>query len=94
MCAAGFGVAFLSLHTCVLELDAGVLQLLPLPGNPIERDWFVMHLASRQLPQVAAAFEQFLNQQAQAQMHQQLGHVGRPAKPLEPRRKVREPARG
>ena len=76
MCAAGFGVAFLSLHTCVLELEAGVLRLLPLPGNPIERDWHVMHLASRQLPQVAAAFEQFLSEQAQAQIQRQLGHVG------------------
>ncbi|MEP6876333.1 MAG: LysR family transcriptional regulator, partial [Burkholderiales bacterium] len=66
----------LSLHTCVLELDAGVLKLLPLPGNPIERDWFVMHLASRQLPQVALAFEQFLSEQAQAQIQRQLGHVG------------------
>ncbi|MEP7297135.1 MAG: LysR family transcriptional regulator [Burkholderiales bacterium] len=80
MCAAGFGVAFLSLHTCVLELDAGVLQVLPLPDNPIERDWFVMHLASRQLPQVAAAFEQFLIEQAQAQVQRVLGHVGLPAK--------------
>ncbi|MEP7296811.1 MAG: LysR family transcriptional regulator [Burkholderiales bacterium] len=80
MCAAGFGVAFLSLHTCVLELDAGVLKILPLPDNPIERDWFVMHLASRQLPQVAAAFEQFLIEQAQAQVQRVLGHVGLPAK--------------
>ena len=80
MCAAGFGVAFLSLHTCVLELDAGVLELLPLPGNPIERDWFVMHLASRKLPQVALAFEQFLSEQAQAQIQRQLGHVGAPPK--------------
>ena len=78
MCAAGFGVAFLSLHTCVLELGAGVLQVLPLPDNPIERDWFVMHLASRQLPQVAVAFESFLVQQAQAQIHRQLGQFGQP----------------
>ena len=76
MCAAGFGVAFLSLHTCVLELDAGLLQVLPLPDNPIERDWFVLHLASRQLPQVALAFEQFLTEQAQAQVQRVLGHVG------------------
>ena len=82
MCAAGFGVAFLSLHTCVLELNAGVLQVLPLPDNPIERDWYVMHLASRQLPQVAAAFEQFLNEQAQAQVQRQLGHVSLPAKKM------------
>ena len=27
-------------------------------GNPLQREWFVMHLASRQLPQVALAFEQ------------------------------------
>ena len=82
LCAAGFGVAFLSLHTCVLELNAGVLQVLPLPDNPIERDWYVMHLASRQLPQVAAAFEQFLNEQAQAQVQRQLGHVSLPAKKM------------
>ena len=92
MCAAGFGVAFLSLHTCVLELNAGVLQVLPLPDNPIERDWYVMHLASRQLPQVAAAFEQFLNEQAQAQVQRQLGHVSLPAKKM-PKPKPRIAAR-
>jgi LysR family transcriptional regulator, low CO2-responsive transcriptional regulator len=75
MCAAGFGVAFLSLHTCVLELDAKLLALLPLPDNPIERDWFVIHLASRQLPQVALAFEAFLVEHGQAQMVRQLGAV-------------------
>ena len=77
MCAAGFGVAFLSLHTCVLELDAGLLQILPLPGNPIERDWYVMHLASKQLPQVASAFEEFLAVHGQAQILKQLDQSGR-----------------
>ena len=72
MCAAGFGVAFLSLHTCVLELEAGLLQVLPLKGNPIERDWYVMHLASKQLPQVASAFEEFLGTHGQEQIHKQL----------------------
>ncbi|MFC5867414.1 LysR family transcriptional regulator [Aquincola agrisoli] len=77
MCAAGFGVAFLSMHTCVLELDAGVLALLPMPGNPIERDWYVMHLDGRQLPQVALAFEQFLVAQGQARIQRQLAqHPG------------------
>jgi DNA-binding transcriptional LysR family regulator len=74
MCAAGFGVAFLSLHTCVLELQAGLLALLPLPDNPIERDWYVMHLSSQQLPHVAEAFEQFLCEKAQALIHKQLEH--------------------
>jgi DNA-binding transcriptional LysR family regulator len=76
MCVAGFGVAFLSLHTCVLELDAGLLQLLPMPGNPVQREWFAIHLASRQLPQVASAFELFLRDRAPAQIDRQLGHVG------------------
>ena len=68
MCAAGFGIAFVSMHTCVLELEAGLLKLLPLPGNPLERDWYVMHLAARQLPQVALAFEEFLREHGQAQV--------------------------
>jgi len=73
MCAAGFGAAFLSMHTCVLEINAGLLKLLPMPDNPIVRDWYVMHLASRQLPHVALAFEEFLCDQGQAEIQRQLG---------------------
>lgn len=65
MCAAGFGPAFLSLHTCVLELQAGLVQVLALPNNPTERDWYVVRLAARPAPNVALAFEQFLRQDAQ-----------------------------
>lgn len=72
MCAAGFGAAFLSLHTCGLELDAGLLAVLPMAGNPLEREWFVMHLATRRLPQVAQAFKQFLAEEGQALIHDQL----------------------
>ena len=73
MCAAGFGVAFLSMHTCVLEIEAGLLALLPVAGNPIVRDWYVMHLSSRQLPHVALAFEEFLCSVGQAEIQRQLG---------------------
>ncbi len=93
MCAAGFGVAFLSMHTCVLELGAGVLKVLPIAGNPIEREWFVMHLASRQLPQVAIAFEQFLREQAQLQIERQLGPVGAPVRAAKKRARPKVPAR-
>ena len=55
MCAAGFGVAFLSMHTCVLEMEAGVLALLPMEHNPIERDWYVISLAGRAMPAAATA---------------------------------------
>ena len=72
MCAAGFGIAFLSMHTCVLEMNAGLLAVLPVPDNPVVRDWYVMHLASRQLPQVALAFEDYWRTQGQAQIQQLL----------------------
>ena len=84
MCAAGFGIAFLSLHTCVLELGAGLLQIMPMAGNPIERDWFVMHLSSRQPPQVAMAFEQFLLDKGQSQIQQQLERSVSARAPREP----------
>ena len=84
MCAAGFGVAFLSMHTCVLELNAGVLQLLPMANNPIERDWYVMHLASHQLPQVAMAFEQFLVERGQQEILARLRHAAPAAAPRRP----------
>ena len=41
-------------------------------GNPLQRAWFVMHLASRQLPQVALAFEQFLVLRGQPYIEAQL----------------------
>ena len=93
MCAAGFGVAFLSMHTCVLELRAGVLALLPMDNNPIERDWHVMHLASRQLPQVALAFEKFLCTRGQAEIARQLGETPAATAAVRPKKTRRAAAR-
>jgi DNA-binding transcriptional LysR family regulator len=70
MCAAGFGVAFVSMHTCVLELQAGLLALVPLADHPVEREWHVVSLASRPMPAAAAAFEAFLRAQGQALIDQ------------------------
>jgi DNA-binding transcriptional LysR family regulator len=72
MCAAGFGPAYLSLHTCILEMQAGILKMLPLPNNPIEREWYVVRVASKQLSHVALAFEQFLRDNGQAEIQQQV----------------------
>ena len=72
MCAAGFGAAFLSLHTCRLELQAGLLAVLPMAGNPLEREWHAMHLSTRRLPQVASAFKQFLADDGQRLILEQL----------------------
>ncbi len=70
MCIAGFGPAYLSLHTCILEMKAGLLQLLPMPRNLIEREWFVVHRPGPSLPDVAAAFERFLRLRGQYKIDQ------------------------
>lgn len=72
LCAAGFGVAYMSLHSCMLELGSGRLRLLPLPGNPVERSWHIAHLASRSLPAVALAFESFVLERGQGEISAQL----------------------
>jgi DNA-binding transcriptional LysR family regulator len=72
MCAAGFGPAYLSLHTCVLEVKAGLLALLPLADNPFEREWYVVRLAPKKIPTVALAFERFLCSKGQSELTKQL----------------------
>jgi DNA-binding transcriptional LysR family regulator len=72
MCIAGFGPAYLSMHTCILEMRAGLLRLLPLPENPIERQWYVAHLPSKQAPHTALAFEDFLRHQGQSEIERAL----------------------
>lgn len=63
MAEAGLGVAFLSLHACALELRTGLLGQLPFPGNPIEREWYVVTLADRRISQVTGLFRDFLIKQ-------------------------------
>lgn len=52
-----------------------------MPRNPIQRDWYAMHLAAKQLPQVALAFEQFLRVSSQAFIARQLDPTPAPARP-------------
>lgn len=57
---AGMGVSFISAHTVGLELAAKRLVALDVAGLPVMRDWFVLHLESKRLAPVAAAFRAFL----------------------------------
>jgi DNA-binding transcriptional LysR family regulator len=72
MCSAGFGPAYLSLLTCVLELRAGLLAILPLANNPFEREWFVVRLFAKEVPALALAFEGFLCSRGQALIRRQI----------------------
>ena len=72
MVVADLGVAFLSIHTCMLEFEAGLIKMLPLEENPIEADWYVMHLADTAIPLVAAAFQEFVIENGQKEVRRQL----------------------
>lgn len=57
---AGLGIAVISGHTVVPELEAGRLVALPLEGMPIMRNWYLIRLAETAMSPVAAAFRRFL----------------------------------
>jgi DNA-binding transcriptional LysR family regulator len=63
---AGMGLAFLSLRTVRHELATGRLALLDIVGLPIERQWYVTHRTGKRLSPAAAAFKQFLVDEAGA----------------------------
>lgn len=72
MVAAGLGVAFLSVHACTLEFEAGLLKILPTQENPIEGEWHIMHLADEPIPKVAAAFQEFVVENGQMLVREEL----------------------
>jgi LysR family transcriptional regulator, low CO2-responsive transcriptional regulator len=83
MCAAGFGVAFISLHACVLELKSGLLAQVPMANHPIMRDWYVICLDGRPVPAAAAAFSAYLQEHGQARVNDHLAMHRPPAAPAE-----------
>lgn len=65
---AGMGLAFISLHTVLLEHQTGHLALLDLQGLPVVREWYVLHRAGKRLSPAASAFKAFLHAEAPAYM--------------------------
>jgi hypothetical protein len=53
-------------------MNAGLLKILPLPNNPIEREWYVVRLPAKQVSSVALAFERFLRDKGQEEIHRQV----------------------
>ena len=86
MVAAGLGVAFLSVHACSLEFEAGLLKMLPMGENPVEADWHIMHLVDKPIPKVAAAFQDFVIDNGQEVVRQQLEEFHRVAARLHRKR--------
>lgn len=57
---AGLGVAVISAHTVVPELEAGRLVMLRMPGLPIVRHWYLVRRADAPLTATGKAFHDFL----------------------------------
>lgn len=61
---AGMGVSLISLHTLQLELRTNELALLDVNGTPIERNWQIVHMRSKQLSPTCMVFRRFLLDEA------------------------------
>ena len=57
---AGMGLAVVSRHTVLLELETGRLVTLPVEHFPIIRLWYVVQREGKHLSAVARAFKEFL----------------------------------
>ncbi|NDF05962.1 MAG: LysR family transcriptional regulator [Betaproteobacteria bacterium] len=75
MCIAGLAPAYLSLHSCALEIRAGLLAVLPLPNNPLNRRWYVVHTQSKALSRVASVFMAHLIEHGEREIDQQLQQI-------------------
>jgi len=62
---ANMGLAFVSLHTVGLELEAGQLVALRVTGLPIVRRWHVVNIQGKPLTPAAEAFRYFMLEQAE-----------------------------
>lgn len=58
--AGGLGISVLSRHTLITEPLDGELTVLDVAHFPIQRNWYVAHLAGKQLSVIAQAFLAFM----------------------------------
>lgn len=58
--AGGMGISILSKHTLALEGTHSQLTILDVQGFPIERQWYVVYPAGKQLSAIAQAFFDYL----------------------------------
>ena len=56
----GMGIAWVSLHTIGLELEAKRLIVLDVDSLPVMRRWYIAHRTGKRLSPAAVAFRQFL----------------------------------
>jgi LysR family transcriptional regulator, low CO2-responsive transcriptional regulator len=70
----GLGLAFLS-DDVVRGTDSEALQCLDVPDLPVIQQWLIAHIASRPLPQIGAAFLQYVRAHAFNEAHEDMEQV-------------------
>jgi hypothetical protein len=60
------GLSVLSKHTLISDGENGELTILDVEHFPIQRNWYVCHLAGKQLSVIADAFLKYLLEASQA----------------------------
>ncbi|WP_088893580.1 LysR family transcriptional regulator [Leptolyngbya ohadii] len=63
--AGGLGLSVLSRHTLAIDATSNELAILDVEGFPIQRQWYVVYLAGKQLSVVANTFLEYLQDAAQ-----------------------------
>lgn len=66
----GLGVSVLSRHVLALEGTKGRLTILDVEGLPIQRHWYIVYPASKQLSVVAQTFLEYLLDEGKQMAHQ------------------------
>jgi LysR family transcriptional regulator, low CO2-responsive transcriptional regulator len=60
----GLGIALISRHTCLAELDSGKLVTLPVTGLPIIRQWYLVRRTDQEPSSATEVFCKFVVQNA------------------------------
>lgn len=77
--AGGLGISVLSLHTIISEGTAGEFAILDVEHFPIERQWYISHLAGKQLSVVANTFLSYMMEESHALASKLLPGIRNPA---------------
>ncbi|MFE4107759.1 LysR family transcriptional regulator [Almyronema epifaneia] len=75
--AGGLGISVLSQHTIISEGTTGEFAILDVENFPIERHWYVAHLAGKQLSVVAESFLEYLMEESHELAEKFLPNLGR-----------------
>ncbi|MGB3308607.1 MAG: LysR substrate-binding domain-containing protein [Nodosilinea sp.] len=75
--AGGLGISVLSLHTIISEGTKGEFAILDVDHFPIDRHWYVAHLAGKQLSVVSQTFLNYLLEESHAMVENLLPGINR-----------------